>query len=206
MISGKIASPGLFSGGCFIKYLFNGKKRKSPQGLSLMNNKNKLIILLLVFNLLIIGTVSASGLYNDSATVVGQDTAKSSGVQYALLVGLSTYQDPSNNLEGVQYDVPHMRDMLINDCGYSASRITTLQDSQATKSAIRSALLQMSSRAGKDDTFVFYFSGHGYVYPSYSGTSYIEPYDSRGGFLKLRHFKFRTETMAGWDPVPGMFS
>ena len=92
---------------------------------------------------------------------------------------MSTYQDPSNNLEGVQYDVPHMRDMLINDCGYSSSHITTLQDSQATKSAIRSALLQMSAQTGKDDTFVFYFSGHGYVYPSYSGTSYIEPYDSQ---------------------------
>lgn len=126
-----------------------------------MNNKNKLIILLLVFSLLIIGTGSASGLYNDSATVAGQDMIKSSGVRYALLVGVSTYQDPSNNLEGVQYDVPHMRDMLINDCGYSSSHITTLQDSQATKSAIRAALLQMSSQIGKDDTFVFYFSGHG---------------------------------------------
>ena len=46
-----------------------------------MNNKNKLIILLLAFSLLIIGPGSASGLYNDSATVAGQDMTKSSGVR-----------------------------------------------------------------------------------------------------------------------------
>ena len=109
---------------------------------------------------------------------MSDDSVKSSGVTYALLAGVSTYKIPSNNLDGVQYDTPHMRDMLINDCGYSSSRITSLQDGQATKSAIRQALIQMSARAGKDDTVVFYFSGHGYVYPSGYGTSYLEPYDS----------------------------
>ena len=143
-----------------------------------MNNKKILIFTIFLVSLLMAGTVSATGSYYGNVAAVNGESVKSSGVTYALLVGVSTYKDPSNNLEGVQYDVPHMRDMLINDCGYSSSRITTLQDSKATKGAIRSALIQMSSRAGKDDTLVFYFSGHGYVYPSYYGTSYLEPYDS----------------------------
>ena len=143
-----------------------------------MNNKKTMIFTILLMSLFIIGAVSASGTYSGSAAAVDDNSVKASGVTYALLAGVSTYKDPSNNLEGVQYDVPNMRDMLINDCGYSSSRITTLEDSQATKSAIRSALIQMSSRAGPDDTVVFYFSGHGYVYPSGYGTSYLEPYDS----------------------------
>ena len=143
-----------------------------------MNNKRILIFTIIILNLLMAGFVSASGLYTGSPEAVNDDTVKSSGLTYALLVGVSTYKDPSYNLDGVQYDTPNMKDMLINDCGYSSSRITTLDDSQATKSAIRSALIQMSSRVGRDDTVVFYFSGHGFVYPSYGGTSYIEPYDS----------------------------
>ena len=143
-----------------------------------MKHKRILIFSILILNLLLAGAVSATGLYNGSAAAVSGDAVKSPGVSYAILVGVSTYKDPSYNLVGVEYDVPHMKDMLINDCGYSTSRITTIEDSKATKSAIRAALLQMSSRAGKDDTVVFYFSGHGYVYPSYTGTSYIELYDS----------------------------
>jgi hypothetical protein len=143
-----------------------------------MKNKILPIFTIILMSLLMAGAVSASGPYYGNIAAVNGDTVKASGVTYALLVGVSTYKDPANNLDGVQYDVPHMRDMLISDCGYSSSRITTLEDSKATKSAIRSALIQMSSRAGKDDTVVFYFSGHGYVYPSYYGTSYLEPYDS----------------------------
>jgi len=143
-----------------------------------MNNNRILIVIILILNLIAIGAVSASGSYYGSTAAVSDDTPKSSGVSYAILAGVSTYKNPSSNLDGVQYDTPHMRDMLINDCGYSSSRITSLQDGQATKSAIRQALIQMSSRAGKDDTVVFYFSGHGYVYPSGYGTSYLEPYDS----------------------------
>ncbi|MCU0630630.1 MAG: PEGA domain-containing protein [Methanoregulaceae archaeon] len=143
-----------------------------------MINKKILVFSILILTLLLIGAVSASGTYYGSAAAVNNDAVKSGGVSYALLVGVSTYSDPSNNLDGVQYDAPHMKEMLINDCGYSASRITTLEDAKATKSAIRTALLQAASRAGKDDTFVFYFSGHGYTYPSYIGTAYIEPYDT----------------------------
>ena len=153
-------------------------KKKEPVGLSLMNNNRILIVIILILNLIAVGAVSASGSYYGSTAAVSDDTLKSSGVTYALLAGVSTYKNPSSDLDGVQYDTPHMRDMLINDCGYSSSRITSLQDGQATKSAIRQALIQMSSRAGKDDTVVFYFSGHGYVYPSGYGTSYLEPYDS----------------------------
>ena len=152
------------------------EKKKDLQGSSLMGNKKLLIFSILLLNLIMIGAVSGS--YTGSAAALDRDLIKSSGVSYALLVGVSTYKDPSNNLNGVQFDTPHMSDMLISDCGYSPSRITSLEDSQATKSAIRSALIQMSSRAGTDDIVVFYFSGHGMVYPSYYGTSYIQPYDS----------------------------
>ena len=124
-----------------------------------MTHKRILIFSILILNLLLAGAVSATGLYNGSAAAVSGDAVKSPGVSYAILVGVSTYKDPSYNLVGVEYDVPHMKDMLINDCGYSTSRITTIEDSKATKSAIRAALLQMSSRAGKDDTVVFYNSG-----------------------------------------------
>ncbi len=160
------------------------EKIKGMLGLALMNNKSILIFTILFLNLLVIGIGSASESYNSGAVTADKDIIKSAGNNYALLVGLSSYMDPSiDQLEGVKYDTPHMSDMLINDCGYSSSRITTLTNSQATKSAIRSALLLMSSRAGPDDTVVFYFSGHGYVYPEGYGTSYVEPYDSNPSYV-----------------------
>jgi len=161
-----------------------------------MNNYKILILTILMLNLLVIGAVSASDSYIDSAAAAGLDTVKSSGNSYAILAGISTYMDPSiDKLEGVKYDTPHMRDMLVGDCGYSASRITTLQDSQATKSAIRSALLQMSYRVSQDDTVVFYFSGHGYVYPAGYGTSYIEPYDSNPSYVD---YDISTSELKSW--------
>ena len=108
----------------------------------------------------------------------GNETAKASGNSYALLIGISSYQDSSNNLEGVQYDTVNMNSALNGECGYAQTRITQVRDNQATKSGIKSALLQMSSKMSYDDTFVFYYSGHGFVYPSGSGMAYIEAYDS----------------------------
>ncbi|MCX6698412.1 MAG: PEGA domain-containing protein [Methanomicrobiales archaeon] len=166
-----------------------------------MNNNKILILTILTLNLLLIGAASASVSYSDSAAAPGLDTVKSSGNSYAILAGVSTYMDPSiDKLEGVKYDTPHMRDMLIDDCGFSSSRITTLQDSQATKSAIRSALLQMSSRVGLDDTVVFYFSGHGHVYPAGYGTSYIKPYDASTVYID---YDISTSELKSWlDGIP----
>jgi hypothetical protein len=120
-------------------------------------------------------SVSSGKTTSVSATLQSPGSG-SSGVKYALLVGISKYKVSSNNIDGVQYDTPHMKDMLINDCEYSSSRITTLTDSRATKSAIKSALSQMSSKATSDDTFVFYFSGQGF---SSSQETYIGPYDTK---------------------------
>ena len=121
-----------------------------------------------------IAGVSASGSYGVHAAAADQESGKSPGVTHALLVGVSWYTNPSDNLVGVQYDTPHMSDMLISDCGYSSTRITTLTDNQATKSAIQSAIIQMGSRLGPDDTFIFYFSGHGVQSGSASA---LVPYD-----------------------------
>jgi DNA-binding beta-propeller fold protein YncE len=142
-----------------------------------MNNTKIQMLPILLLTLIIIGVAAASGPDNSSFEPMDQDPVRSPGEGYALIIGISNYQDPSfPQLGGPAYDVQHMEEMLINDCGYSSSRIVTLKDSQATKNAIHSAITQMSSRLGTEDTFVFHFSGHGYGLDN--GQSTLVPYDA----------------------------
>ena len=84
--------------------------------------------------------------------------------KYALLVGIAGYAGP-NALDGPVNDVNKMRQLLIGRLGFPADNITVLRDGQATRQAILNALddLRRTARAG--DVALFYYAGHGTVWP-----------------------------------------
>jgi len=77
--------------------------------------------------------------------------------KYALLVGSS-----GGNLDYTDDDVYDMCDVLINNCYFATENIKVLIDANATKENIKNNITAFVSKAKKDDTVIFFFSGHGY--------------------------------------------
>jgi len=107
-------------------------------------------------------------------------TVSQNDVAYrALCVGIGDYiQGSENDLNAPPYDVNKMMQVL-NSCRFGVSNttfstITSLKDSQATKSNILQAISASFSGADNDDVSYFYFSGHGSLV---GNTSYICPAD-----------------------------
>jgi WD40 repeat protein/HEAT repeat protein len=81
---------------------------------------------------------------------------------YAVVVGISAY--PGNRALAFNAKEAHEVFDVLTDpayCGYAKENVRLLIDEQATRAAILDALSEMVSRAGRDSTVLFYFSGHG---------------------------------------------
>jgi hypothetical protein len=82
-------------------------------------------------------------------------------MRHALLIGVSTYADPSIPvLAGVRHDMTSAR-TIARALGIPADQVTELRDAQATKAAIVAALRSLSERSGDAGRVLVYFSGHG---------------------------------------------
>lgn len=107
--------------------------------------------------------------------------------RFALLVGIDDYQDDSiPDLRGCVNDVHSMKNLLVGQFGFPVENVRVLSNSTATHEEILHAIdRSLVQRAGKDDTVVFHFSGHGSQMKDASGDETdqwdetIVPYDSR---------------------------
>lgn len=85
----------------------------------------------------------------------------------ALLVGINTYLNPSNNLRGCINDIVDMENFIASkNKVYPKENIRTLTDSKATKKGILSALNWLILGASAGDQILFQYSGHGAQIPS----------------------------------------
>ena len=106
----------------------------------------------------------------------------------ALLVGINTYPNPSNNLRGCINDIVDMEYFIASkNKVYQKENIRTLTDSRATKKGILSALNWLLLGASAGDQILFQYSGHGAQIPSHSSAiekdgldEIICPYDFNG--------------------------
>jgi Caspase domain len=86
----------------------------------------------------------------------------------ALIIGLATYANPKNNLNGVENDVSAMVKLLGK---FGVEDVEVIRDSNATSDNIKRGLQNLVSNAQTGDVRVFYYSGHGALLPSgFSGS------------------------------------
>ncbi len=87
--------------------------------------------------------------------------SRSGGRTYGIFAGISDYPGTGNDLDFTADDALRVRDALIRGGGMRPEDAVTLTDADATIANVERALEDIASRVGPDDTFVFFFSGHG---------------------------------------------
>lgn len=93
-----------------------------------------------------------------------------SAKQKALLVGINNYKNPKNNLYGCHNDIHMIKKLLVSQFGFKEQDIIMLKDSAATTSNIKQKFKDhLIKGTSKNDSVVFYFSGHGTLVPDFNG-------------------------------------
>src|SRR5215468_5844199 len=90
-------------------------------------------------------------------------TAGAPPKKFALVIGIDKYE--ISPLLGCVKDAERFRDALINYSGFRQENIEMLTDKAATYKAILQAIVSNYQKAQPGDLFVFYFSGHGTLFP-----------------------------------------
>ena len=106
-------------------------------------------------------TVSAANGVGEPASVTFEVAASEhQPTKYAVCVGINKYKEISS-LSGCVNDSQYMANSLIERGGWNSADVTLLNDSKATKAAIRSAIADVAAQAAAGDTFVYQHSSHG---------------------------------------------
>lgn len=118
----------------------------------------------------------------------GQSLAQAKHVddKWALVVGISEFQDPSMNLKYPAKDAKDFRDYLINEANFAPDHVRLLTNEKATKVNILTELGDkwLPKVALPNDLVVIYISSHGS--PSKmdnEGCNYLVAHDTQKGLL-----------------------
>ncbi len=83
------------------------------------------------------------------------------GRVYGIFAGISDYGGRASNLSYTAEDAVRVQDALVRSGSMRTDDGVLLRDSQVTVGNIRDAVRDLSGRIGPNDTFVFFYSGHG---------------------------------------------
>jgi hypothetical protein len=85
----------------------------------------------------------------------------SMGHSYAVVIGVSDYRKDFSHLEGAYPDAVRVKDFLLNEAEFD--KVYLLTNYAATPDRIRQLMDEVIPKlvVGRNDRFVFYFSGHG---------------------------------------------
>jgi hypothetical protein len=97
----------------------------------------------------------------DSSDRGGSPGNASGGRTFGIFAGISDYPGTGSDLDFTAEDAIRVRDAMIRGGGMLPEDSITLTDAQATEQNLRDALNHVAAEAGPDDTFVFFYSGHG---------------------------------------------
>ena len=109
----------------------------------------------------------------ESAGTPGQASTPAGGRVFALLVGVSDYDGRLNDLPDTDNDAKGLAEQLAR-AGVLHGDSVILTNSDATRPAVEAALARIAARAGPDDTFLFFFSGHGDRVAALPGTRELD--------------------------------
>ncbi len=85
--------------------------------------------------------------------------------KFALLIGIDAYQNDLPPLEGCAKDAKNMAELLAKTYKFLPQNLQTLTDKAANRQSILNALRLHEAKSQKGDLFVFYYSGHGSLFP-----------------------------------------
>jgi hypothetical protein len=105
------------------------------------------------------------------------------GSLHVLSIGVSLYRDPALNLNYAASDAQLVAQVVGVD-NKLAARTVTLCNYDATKARIRDAIISMGREMIPSDTFIMFFSGHGYQ-DVYEDIEYVVPHDYDGRVQSL---------------------
>ncbi len=107
------------------------------------------------------------------------------GKLYALVVGISEYRsDRIPNLNLAARDAQDVARFLETQGElFEEVRLKVLLNEQATRQAVEKYLLYEMLKAGKDDSVVLYFSGHGAIDPKRGSEFFFVTYDADPEYL-----------------------
>ncbi|MEJ2717725.1 MAG: ankyrin repeat domain-containing protein, partial [Deltaproteobacteria bacterium] len=107
------------------------------------------------------------------------------GELYALVVGLSRFKDPRiPRLERADKDARAFGEFLETQKRvFKKTRVTYLINEQATKASVEKYLYYTLPKAGKHDTIILYFSGHGSYDPMRPKEFLFLPYGAEPDYL-----------------------
>lgn len=100
--------------------------------------------------------------------------------KWALVIGISNFQDPSLNLKYAAKDATDFRNYLIKEAHFQSDHVKLLTDKQATRQAIVENLGDkwLKRLANPDDLVVIYISTHGSSAKQEAGSAnFIIPHD-----------------------------
>ncbi len=114
------------------------------------------------------GDYNLSALSSSGTTPFISSGSNNSGSQvYGIFVGISDYSQLRQSQPGWG-DLPYTaddaivaRNSLLGSAGMDPSNAITLLDREATVANVRAAFANLAARMDADDTFVFFYSGHG---------------------------------------------
>ena len=116
--------------------------------------------------------------------LVASKPEASTGEKYAVIVGVSRYQNSGAGLENLRYadrDATAFRDFLLSPAGggFKAQNIRFLVNEDATSENVRSALFTFLTKPRPEDAVVLYFAGHGAPDPNDRRNLYLLTHDTR---------------------------
>ena len=115
--------------------------------------------------------------------------------KFALLVGISEFEDKSINLKFAAKDAENLRDVLVDPSygNFQPSDIYLLTNQEATRANILKALNQIALKAQENDLVLLFFSSHGSPRrggQGLQGIGYIVAHDTKKEEIYLNSIEF----------------
>jgi hypothetical protein len=120
----------------------------------------------------------------------------------ALVIGIDTYPDPTNNLQGCVNDT-FLISGLLQEYGFPASGIRLLVNDRATSDAIKDRFAWLVNGAQAGDQLVFHYSGHGAQIPGYGVGQAVDHIDE---VLAPYNFAWSLETSVADETILPFYS
>lgn len=99
--------------------------------------------------------------------------------KWALVIGISSFKDPSLNLKYSAKDATDFKNYLVTEAGFAPDHVKLLTDHQATRENIVAHLGEkwLGRAAGPDDLVVLFMSSHGSAPKKEVNANFIVPYE-----------------------------